>query len=392
MRYTYKHTLQASFISYAVQALVINFIPLLFVQFQREFGLDLIKITHLVTLNFIVQLSFDALSIPLINWLNYRKVALLAHLFTILGLLLLVFVDQLPFSSYSGLVIATIFYSAGGGLIEVVTNPIVEAIPSDNNAKMMSLLHSFYSWGFVGVVLITAIFFQVFSIGLWRILSLIWLLIPVYCFYLFIFVPLPEVVEEVDEPVQFSHVLRNKTFWIFALMMFCAGASEMAVSQWLSYYMETLVGYSKFVGDTAGPLIFAFMMGLSRTYYGLGKHSIALEKYIRLCLIVLIVATLGLVFFPTPLMSVISSALYGGAIGILWPGAYALAAKGFSGGHIVFSLMALLGDLGCAFGPLLIGQVSALWGNNLQIGIFSSLIYPIFFLILLKMNKNNVQV
>ncbi|NLJ17538.1 MFS transporter, partial [Globicatella sulfidifaciens] len=230
---TYRHTIIACFMAYVVQSMVINYVPLLFVQFQNEFSVDLVQITALVSLNFLVQLMADALSIPIIKWIGYRWVAILAHLLAVLGFAAMALLPNMISSNpYIGLVIATALYSAGGGLIEVVSNPILEEIPTDNNERMMSLMHSFYSWGFVAVTIIAMSYFYFVGIEQWRVLTFFWCIIPLLNMILFIFVPLPTIIEGTAEGGSMMGLLTNQAFWIFSVMMFCAGASEMALSQW----------------------------------------------------------------------------------------------------------------------------------------------------------------
>ncbi len=385
---TYRHTIIACFMAYVVQSMVINYVPLLFVQFQNEFSVDLVQITALVSLNFLVQLMADALSIPIIKWIGYRWVAILAHLLAVLGFAAMALLPNMISSNpYIGLVIATAFYSAGGGLIEVVSNPILEEIPTDNNERMMSLMHSFYSWGFVAVTIIAMSYFYFVGIEQWRVLTFFWCIIPLLNMILFIFVPLPTIIEGTAEGGSMMGLLTNQAFWIFSVMMFCAGASEMALSQWLSLYMEKTVGFSKAVGDLAGPLSFAVMMGLFRIYFGLGKHNLSILKFIMISLITLTMSILVMSIFNWPWISLLGSALYGGAVGILWPGTYSLAGKGLTGGPIMFGMLALIGDLGCTVGPGLIGQVAAWSGGNLRVGIFSSIIFPLIFFWMIYLTK-----
>lgn len=379
----YRHTVIACFLSYVVQSMVINFVPLLFMQFQLEFKIGLLELSSLVMLNFLVQLMADAMSITIIKYFGYRKVILLAHLCAVFGFVSLVYLPDLLKNPLLGLIIATVFYSFGGGLIEVVTNPIIESIPNDNQERMMSLLHSFYSWGFVGVTIIATLYFYFLGTAHWRILTLAWCLLPLYLIYLFIFVPIPEVIDELDESNNMITLLKNKVFWLFAVMMFCAGASEMALSQWLSLYMEESIGLSKVVGDLAGPLSFAFMMGISRTFFSVGKHQMPVVVYIIYCLIALNLSIAMMVLLDIPFIALLGSAIYGGAVGILWPGTYSLASQSLKGGTMMFGLLAIVGDLGCAVGPTLIGNVATLANGNLRIGFISTFLFPLAFLMML---------
>lgn len=384
---TYRHTVIACFISYVVQAMIINYAPLLFVQFQHEFQLNLVELTGLISINFLVQLISDAVSIPLLSYLGYRWVGIIANFCAVVGFGLMVYLPSMMMSPLLALMIATVVYSIGGGLIEVVINPIVEAIPSNHNERMMSLLHSFYSWGFVGVVIISILFFTIFGITNWRVLTLLGAIVPLVATILFAVIPLPEIIEELDEYSSLYQLIFNPLFWCFGVMMFSAGASEMALSQWLSLFMEQSVGLSKVIGDLAGPLSFAMMMGIFRMYFGIGKHKMSVEQYIIICLIGLFMAIALMVLSIHPIISLLGSAVYGGAVGILWPGTYSIAAKKLRGGPAMFGLLALIGDLGCMCGPLLTGYVASTTNGNLTLGIATSAVFPILFMGVMILQK-----
>ena len=268
MKADYKKTVNACFIGYIVQAVVNNFVPLLFLTFQSQYGIPLSKITFLITFNFSIQLVIDLLAAKFVDKIGYRASALLAHASAALGLCMLAFLPELTKDPFIGILISVVVYAVGGGLLEVIVSPIVEACPTDNKEAAMSLLHSFYCWGHVGVVLLSTLFFRFVGIGHWKILACLWALVPLLNMLAFFKVPIAPIIEEGGQGLSFKELLKNKVFWLLMLLMLCAGSCEQAVSQWASAFAEAGLGISKTAGDLAGPMFFAIMMGLSRAFYG----------------------------------------------------------------------------------------------------------------------------
>lgn len=380
----YNRTIYACFIGYIVQAIVNNFVPLLFLTFKTEYGISLSKITLLITVNFVIQLLVDLISTVFIDRIGYRAASVTAHIFTAVGLILLTVLPGICSDAFMGLLISVIIYAVGGGLIEVLISPIVEACPTDNKEKAMSLLHSFYCWGHVGVVLLSTIFFAVFGIGNWKILTIFWALIPIGNSLLFANVPIAPLAEDGDEGISIVQLIKKKTFWVFMVMMMCAGASEQAVSQWASAFAEKGLGVSKAVGDLSGPMAFAFMMGISRLYYGKYGDRIDLDRFMTGSIILCIVSYLCIAFIPIPALGLAGCALCGLSVGIMWPGTFSKAAVSLrGGGTAMFAFLALAGDLGCSGGPTLAGFVSSSLNDNLRMGILAAVIFPILLLICL---------
>ena len=279
MKNQYNKTITACFAAYIVQAVVNNFVPLLFLTFQRSYGIPLSQITLLVTINFGAQLLVDLLSVSFVDRLGYRVSMVLAHIFSALGLILLTILPEVMPSAFAGILIAVIIYAIGGGLLEVLVSPVVQACPSDNKEKAMSMLHSFYCWGQVGVVLISTIFFHMAGIHHWKILAVLWAVLPICNAFAFTKVPIASLIEEGEKGMSLPGLLRTKIFWVLLLMMICAGASEQAVSQWASTLAEKGLGISKTMGDLAGPMAFALLMGLSRLFYGKYGDRMDLDKF-----------------------------------------------------------------------------------------------------------------
>ncbi len=376
----YKHTLVASYFGYITQAIVNNFAPLLFLTLQSTYDVPLERITLLITVNFVVQLFVDMISAKFIDRIGYRIAIVMAHIFAALGLVGLgIFPDAFA-NPYIGMLIAVVLYAIGGGLIEVLISPIVEACPTENKAGSMSLLHSFYCWGSVLVILLSTIFFKVGGMPRWRLVACFWALIPLLNAIYFTVVPIRALVEE-GEGIPLSTMVRKRIFWVFVLLMICAGASELAMSQWASAFAESGLGVTKAVGDLAGPCLFAVLMGISRVLYA--KFSEKLDLMVAmagsgiLCILSYLVSCLS----PWPIVSLIGCGLCGLSVGILWPGTFSLAAKRFpTGGTGMFALFALAGDLGCSGGPSAVGFVSGFFNGQLKTGLLVAIVFPVLLL------------
>lgn len=384
----YNHTMYACFIGYIVQAIVNNFVPLLFLTFQATYNIPLSKITMLVTINFGLQLLIDLLSVSFVDRIGYRASMLLAHICAALGFLLLTILPEVFSDPFIGLLIAVTIYAIGGGLLEVLVSPVMEACPTDNKEKAMSLLHSFYCWGHVGVVLLSTLFFKLFGIENWKILAVLWAIVPIINTILFTKVPMASLIEEGETGLTIPQLFSKKIFWLFLLIMVCAGASEQSVSQWASTFAEKGLGVSKTIGDLAGPMAFAILMGTARAFYGKYGERINLDLFMIYSGILCVISYLCIALVPSPIFGLIGCALCGLSVGILWPGSFSKASASIrGGGTAMFALMALAGDLGCSSGPTLVGMVSSHFGDSLNIGILSAIIFPILFLIGIGVSK-----
>jgi MFS family permease len=367
----------ACFAGYVTQAIVNNFAPLLFLTFRKEWNISLDRITLLVTINFAVQLLVDFLSAKFIDKIGYRTSVVAAHIFAAAGLAGLGFLPGLFPDPYIGLLLAVILYAIGGGIIEVLISPIVEACPTEQKSAAMSLLHSFYCWGHVTVVIVSTVFFAVAGIGNWKTLACIWAILPLANAALFTQVPVAALVED-GNGMTMKELLKSGAFWVLALLMVCAGASEQGMSQWSSAFAESGLHVSKTIGDLAGPCFFAAMMGLSRVVYSGFSERIDLRRFMGGSCILCVVAYLLAAFAPNPALSLLGCGLCGLSVGILWPGTFSIAAASCPrGGTVMFALLALAGDLGCSGGPTLVGLVSNAAGGNLKTGLLSAIAFPI---------------
>lgn len=382
MNKNYQKTMYACFVGYVVQAIINNFVPLLFLTFETAYNIPLSKITMLITINFGIQLLVDLLSAGFVDKIGYKASVIIAHIFSALGLLGLASLPDIMPDPYTGLLISVTLYAIGGGLIEVLVSPIIESCPTDNKEKAMSLLHSFYCWGHVGVVLLSTVFFKLFGIENWKILTCIWVIVPVANTFIFACSPIAPLDNGGEKGLSILELFKSSTFWILMLMMTCAGASEQAVSQWASAFAELGLGVSKTVGDLAGPMAFAVLMGSSRLFYGKFGAKIDLDKFMAGSGVLCVLSYLCISLSASPFLSLVGCAVCGLSVGIMWPGTFSKAAASIkNGGTAMFALLALGGDLGCSGGPTLVGFVSGIASDDLKKGILTAIIFPIFMIL-----------
>lgn len=388
MKMNYNHTMYACFVGYMVQAIVNNFVNLLFLTFQNTYGIPMTKITFLITFNFGMQLFIDAIAPKFVDRIGYKVSAVIAHVAAAIGLMSLAFLPEMFSEPFVGLLLSVVIYAVGGGLLEVLISPIVEACPSDNKEAAMSLLHSFYCWGHVMVVVVSTIFFAVFGIENWKIMACIWALIPLANAVFFTQVPIASLIEEGETGLTIKQLLSKGLFWLMVLLMVCAGASEQAVSQWASTFAEQGLGVSKTVGDLAGPMLFAISMGLARTIYGKFGDKLDLQKFILGSGMLCVASYLLIALSPWPILGFLGCGLCGFSVGIMWPGVFSMASAQIrNGGTIMFAYLALAGDLGCGSGPTIVGAIAGLAGNNIKVGVLAAIIFPVLLIGGIGLNK-----
>ncbi len=376
LKNNYTHTKYACYIAYVTQAVVNNFVPLLFLTFQKSFGISLNQLAALVTINFGIQMTVDLSSSLFVDKIGYRRCVTAAHLLAAGGLLCLcVFPYILP-NAFLGIILAVALYAIGGGLLEVLVSPIVEACPTEKKESEMSLLHSFYCWGHVLVILCSTAFFAVFGLENWRIMACVWAAIPIFNFLYFCKVPVPNPLEE-GRGMKVRELAGTGLFWKLFLMMICAGASEQGMSQWASAFAEASLHISKIAGDLLGPCAFAVMMGFSRLFFGKYGDKIKLERFMNFSALLCVVSYLLAALFQLPALCLLGCMLCGLSVGIMWPGCFSTASKKLrNGGTAMFALLALAGDIGCAAGPALVGNVAEQFGGELKAGLLAAVIFP----------------
>lgn len=376
MKSKYQKTLMACYLGFITQAIAANFAPLLFLTFHRTYQISLGRIAFISTAFFFTQLLVDLFCAKYVDRIGYRRSVIASEVFSAAGLIGLAFLPSLLPDPYVGILISVIIYAMGSGLIEVLVSPIVEACPFDNKDSVMSLLHSFYCWGSVGVILLSTIFFAIFGIENWRILACIWALIPLYNTFNFISCPIESLTEE-GEGFSIHQLFHIPIFWIALILMVCAGASEISMAQWASAYVESALGISKSIGDIIGPCLFAVMMGTSRSFYGKYGEKIDLMKFMigsgALCLVCYLLSALA----PLPFLNLVGCAVCGFSVGIMWPGTISIASKKIPlGGTAMFALLAMAGDLGGSVGPGIVGFVTQSANDNLKVGMLAGCVFP----------------
>ena len=383
----YNHTLYACYTGYITQAIVNNFAPLLFLTFAASFSLTLDRIALITTLNFAVQLLTDLLSLKYVDRIGYRKCVVAAHVFSVLGLVGLAVLPSLTGHPYVGILVSVVLYAIGGGLIEVLISPIVEACPTERKEAAMSLLHSFYCWGHVGVILLSTLFFRIAGIQHWQVLAVLWALIPLVNCFAFAKVPILPVTGDA-EPLSLKELVTNRLFWLFMVIMICAGASEHSMSQWASAYAESALGVVKTAGDLAGPGGFAFLMGTSRALYGKYSERIPLRTAMTLSALLCIASYALATMTHQPVWGLIGCALCGFSVGLFWPGTFSLMAVRMPGaGTAMYALMALAGDVGCSLGPTIVGFAANAMNNDLKAGLLYAMVFPLLILIGIRLLK-----
>lgn len=372
----YNKTKTACYLGFVTQAIVANFVPLLFIAFHRDFGVPIANLALIPAVFYIVQLVTDLLCAKFRN-IDYRKSIIISEITSALGLIGLIFMPQLFANPMTGILICICVYAVGSGLIEVLCSPIIEACPFPNKESMMSLLHSFYCWGAVGVILGSTVFFTLFGLNNWRILACIWALVPLYNIINFAKCPIDPIVKD-TESMSMGQLLGNRMFWLFLILMVAAGASESTMAQWASAFAEASLGVDKAIGDLIGPCGFAFCMGLGRLWYGKKGQNLDLTSYMTGAGILSVITYLTASLSPIPFVSLIACMLSGLAVGIMWPGSISItSARIPKGGTALFALLALGGDAGGTFGPSLVGLCTGTSNGNLQNGILAATIFPV---------------
>ena len=379
----YRKTLLACYLAFITQAICANFAPLLFLKFHTDYTISLGQIALIPTAFFLTQLLVDVFCARFVDSIGYRRSVILSEVASGLGLAGLAFLPDLFADPFIGVMICVVIYAVGSGLIEVLASPIVEACPFENKDAVMSLLHSFYCWGSVGVILLSTLFFAVFGIEHWKWLACIWALVPLYNIYNFATCPIERLTEE-GQGMKIRELFRLPLFWLAILLMVCAGASELAMAQWASAFTEAALGFSKAAGDLAGPCLFAVTMGICRVIYGKFGPKMDLTKFMigsgALCLVCYLLAGLS----KNPVLSLAGCIFCGFSVGIMWPGTISIASPRIPrGGTALFALLAMAGDLGGAFGPSLVGAVTQQAGDNLQSGMLVGSVFPLILIIAL---------
>ena len=377
----YQKTLAACYLGFITQAIAANFAPLLFLTFQNTYGISLEKIALIPVVFYLTQLLIDLGATKFADKIGYRICVVTSQVVSAAGLVLLAILPEILPLPFLGILIAVIFYAVGSGLVEVLVSPIVEACPFENKDGRMSLLHSFYCWGAVGVILGSTLFFAVFGIEHWRILTLIWALVPLVNIFQFLTCPIERLAED-GESLPLGKLFRMPLLWMMILLMICSGASEATMAQWASAFTESALGVSKTVGDLAGPCLFAAFMGSSRMLYGKMSTKLNLTRAMLLSGLLCVACYLLASLSPLPILGLAGFALCGFSVGIMWPGTISLSSqKCPQGGTAMFAVLALAGDFGSTVSPAIAGSLSEMAGGNLKAGLLAATFFPILLVV-----------
>ena len=377
----YRRTLVACYLGFITQAIAANFAPLLFLTFKSTYEIGLEKLALIPLTFYLTQFLVDFAATKFVDKIGYRFCVVSSQALSAAGFVLLTVLPDLLPAPFLGILIAVVLYAMGSGLVEVLISPIVEACPFENKDGMMSLLHSFYCWGAVGVVLGSTLFFAVFGIENWKILTLIWAAIPFVNIFNFITCPIERLVDE-GESMRPSQLVKLPLFWLLILLMACAGASEASMAQWASAFTESAMGVSKVVGDLAGPCLFAAFMGTSRILYGKMSKKLDLNKTMLACGILCTICYLTASLSALPILGLAGCALCGFSVGIMWPGTISISSgKCPGGGTAMFAFLALAGDLGATVGPTMVGGIAEVAGGDLQMGLLIATAFPLILIL-----------
>ncbi len=383
----YKKTLVACYLGFVTQAISANFAPLLFLTFKSTYGITLEKIAMIPLVFYLTQLLIDLAATKFADKIGYRTCVVASQVLSAVGLVLMAILPEALPVPFIGILISVVLYAVGSGLIEVLVSPIVEACPFENKDGMMSLLHSFFCWGAMGVILGSTLFFAIFGVENWKILTFIWALVPLYNTFNFINCPIERLVED-GKSMGIGKLLKTPIFWLMIILMVCSGASEATMTQWASAFTESAIGVSKTVGDLAGPCLFAMFMGISRMLYGKFSKKLDLTKVMLVCGIMCAGCYLLASLSTLPILGLVGCALCGLAVGIMWPGSISISSQQCPrGGTAMFAFLALAGDLGATVSPAMVGSLSEMAGGNLKTGLFVATVFPVvlvFGLLILK--------
>ncbi len=390
----YKKTLIACYLGFVTQAITANFAPLLFLTFRSTYEITLDKIAMIPLVFYLTQLLVDLAATKFADKIGYRTCVIVSQVVSAAGLVLMAILPDMLSVPYIGILISVVLYAIGSGLVEVLVSPIVEACPFENKDGVMSLLHSFFCWGSMGVILGSTLFFTVFGVENWKILAFIWALIPLYNTFNFIKCPIERLTED-GESMGVRRLLKTPIFWLMILLMVCSGASEATMTQWASAFTESALGVSKTIGDLAGPCLFATFMGISRTLYGKFSQKLDLTKVMLICSIMCAGCYLLASLSTLPLLGLAGCALCGLAVGIMWPGSISISSQSCPrGGTAMFAFLALAGDLGAAVSPTMVGSLSEMAGGNLKTGLLVATVFPVvlvFGLLVLKKKAGKIS-
>ena len=392
---SYKLTFAACIAGIANQAVVASVIALLFTSFMELYGFEVWQLGVFVGVNFISQLVADVILTVCIDRLSYRKTAIISVALSAAGLALLALLPMLPFIKNNGLIypamlFATVIFAFSGGMLEVIITPITDAIPdSKSKSGALAMMHSFYAWGQVITIVATSLFVVLLGAEYWHYIVLIWCVLPLISLVLFTVCPISRM------PVEGGAKEKGRTmlspYMIFAMLaIFTAGGTEIVMNQYVATFSQVSLGFSKATSDMVGMGLFAVMMGIARTGYGiLGDRlnmNVVLVTGSAACFALYLVVG----FVPIAWVALVACVLCGFFSALLWPGTLVVASRRFpTSGAWVFALLAICGDVGASVFSTAAGFFADSFGLNAAFAISSliPLVCSISNVLLLRKDK-----
>ncbi len=331
--------------------------PLLFTAFYRNYVISYTMLGFLTVLNFGTQLLTDLFYSFFSKKLNLKLSVKLTPVLIFTGLLFYALSPVFfPSDVYIGLAIGTVIFSAGNGIAEVLTSPVIAAIPSDNPDRLMSKLHSCYAWALLFVVGFASMFLWIFDDSYWQLLTVLLSLLPLCASVSMFFSQIPDM-ESHNSSSKKHDKAYNKTACLYIIGIFFAGASELTMSQWCSGYLETTFGINKTVGDLFGLALFGAAIALGRTLYA--KFGKSIDRLLFLGSLGSLICYLVVAVSSNPFFAIASCAFSGFCVSMLWPGSLIAVANRIPGASVgLYALMATGGDLGGTFFPQAVGYIT----------------------------------
>lgn len=354
---SYKKTKFACYFTNIVMASAFGLPPLLFATFREMYGISYTLLGTLVLVNFCTQLGVDLIFSFFSKHFNIHKAIRVMPLVTAAGLCIYALVPMLfPRYAYVGLVIGTLVFSVAAGLGEVLISPTIAAMPSDTPDKDMSILHSLYGYGLVGVIIISTVFLRLIGNEYWMYLTFFWASLPVVASVLLMTSPLPDMNTEQTNSKTTKSKFRTKGLALCVLCIFLGACAENTMTNWISVYSEAVLGIPKVWGDIFGMAVFALLLAITRSLYAkLGKD---ISKTLLISMIGSAVGYISIAIFTNSAISLIACVSLGVFSAMLWPGTLILMEEKIPAvGVAAYALMAAGGDLGASVAPQGMGIV-----------------------------------
>ena len=391
MTQNYKITKYTCYLFYVLQGTLLNLTPLLFVPLMEQYGLSYMKLGALASVNFATQLIVDIVLSKLTDKHRYRISLRLSASAAFIGYMIFAWAPGRLGDPYTWLLIGTVVYSIGAGLMEITISPLIHALPDKAKGKSMAILHSFYAWGVVLTVIVSTSVLAIIGRDKWNFIVTGWLIVPVIGFILSCIMPVPKPESGENERTAGSfRILIKPAFILFLAMIFFGSCAEAVMTQWSSAFLERAVGLDKLIGDIAGMSMFALMLGLCRMASAALDKKISLSTYMMLGTIGAVICYIIVSVSNVAAVSLIFCALTGFMVGMLWPGTLVLAADAFpKAGAWLFAYLAVAGDLGGVFGPWITGAIADRSGLNAGLG--AAAIFPVIGLICMIIYKRRTR-